>query len=112
MVQMDLGALAATLIAALGVPSTIMGLFVWRLKKSVEARDKEQEARAKAQQDFLVLLVQGNQAAIALGEATAHAMQRGHTNGDMEAALKYATHIKHEQKEFLNKQGVHALMSE
>lgn len=34
------------------------------------------------------------------------------TNGDMEAALKYAADIKHKQKDFLAEQGIHALLDE
>ncbi len=40
-------------------------------------------------------------------------MQRipdAHCNGDMKDALKYATDVKHKQKEFLAKQGVHAAL--
>lgn len=68
------------------------------------------EEREKAQEKLLYLLVESTGAAIALGEATGHAMQRGHTNGDMEAALAYATDVKHKQKEFLAQQGIHAML--
>ena len=112
MVQIAVGALVVAFFAAMSIPSALMGLITWRMRVWIGRRDAEQDARAKAQQEFLVLLVKGNQAAIALGEATAHAMQRGHTNGDMEKALTYATSVKHDQKEFLSKQGVYALMSE
>ena len=57
-------------------------------------------------------MIKGTSAAIALGEATARAVQRipdAHCNGDMHAALEYATKVKHEQKDFLTKQGIHAL---
>ena len=57
-------------------------------------------------------MIKGTSAAIALGEATARAVQRipdAHCNGDMHAALEYATRVKHEQKDFLTKQGIHAL---
>lgn len=70
---------------------------------------KQREEQDKAQEEMMVLLIQSTGAAIALGEATAHALQRGHTNGDTEAALEYAAKIKHEQKDFLAKQGVHAI---
>lgn len=70
---------------------------------------KQREEQDKAQEEMMVLLIQSTGAAIALGEATAHALQRGHTNGDTEAALEYAAKIKHEQKDFLEKQGVHAI---
>lgn len=48
-------------------------------------------------------------ASLALGEATARAVQRipdAHCNGDMHAALDYAQNVKHEQKDFLNEQAL------
>ena len=62
---------------------------------------------------LFVLIVQGTNAAIALGEATARAVQRipdAHCNGDMHDALDYAADIKHKQKDFLTRQGVSSLM--
>ena len=73
MIQVDFGALALTFVAAMGVPSAIMGLIVWALKKRIDAREKDQDAKNKAQQELMVLLVQSTRASIALGEATAHA---------------------------------------
>lgn len=112
MIEIDFWALVAAFVAAMGVPSAIMGLIVWFLKRRIDARDKDLEEKNKAQQKLMVLLVQSTRASIALGEATAHAMQRGHTNGDMEAALKYAADVKHEQKDFLAEQGIHNLFDE
>ena len=112
MIQLDFGALVLAFIAAMGVPSAIMGLIVWALKKRIDAREKDQDEKNRAQQKLMVLLVQSTRASIALGEATAHAMQRGHTNGDMEAALKYAADVKHEQKDLLAEQGIHNLFDE
>ena len=89
-----------------------MGLIVWALKKRIDSKDQDQEKKTKDQQKLMVLLVQSTRASIALGEATAHAMQRGHTNGDMEVALKYAADVKHEQKDFLAEQGIHNLFDE
>lgn len=112
MVQIDFGALVVAFIAAMSVPSAIMGLIVWALKKRIDAREKDQEEKNRAQQKLMVLLVQSTRASIALGEATAHAMQRGHTNGDMEAALEYAADVKHKQKDFLAEQGIHNLFDD
>lgn len=59
-----------------------------------------------------MMLLQSTTAAIALGEATAKAVQRipdAHCNGDMHRALEYAADIKHRQKDFLTSLGVHAL---
>ena len=96
-------------VAAFGIPSAFMGFVIWRLERKIEARDRAQEKKNQDQQKLFLLIVQGTRAATALGEATANAMQRGHTNGDMEKALAYAADIKHKQKEFLDKQGIQAL---
>ena len=56
---------------------------------------------------------QADNAAIALAEATAKAVQRipdAKCNGDMHAALDYAAKIKHAQKDFLTSQGIHAII--
>ena len=78
-------------------------------EEAAAAAKKREEEHSKAQEDMMVLLIKSSRAAIALGEATAHALQRGHTNGDTEAALSYALTIKQEQKDFLAKQGIHAM---
>lgn len=99
-------------IAAMGIPSAIMGFIVWKLERKISAREKRAEEQDAAQKDFFLLMVQSTGAAIALGEATAKAVQRipdAHCNGDMHEALNYATDIKHKQKDFLARQGIHAL---
>lgn len=111
------------ILAALGLPSALTGLFIRRMEKRLDKREaqrkKEQdalEARAEAREEkreqLELVLIQSTSAAIALGEATARAMQRipdAHCNGDMHQALEYAARIKHEQKDFLMGLGVHAL---
>lgn len=82
-------------------------------RRNAKKDREEEEKQRKDQEDLVILLIEGNWAAIALGEATARAVQRipdAHCNGDMSAALKYATGIKHQQKEYLAKMGVHAAM--
>jgi len=99
-------------LAAIGLPSAVMGLIVWKLESRIAKHEKEIEARQTAQEELLMLIVQSNGASIALGEATAKAVQRipdAHCNGDMHEALEYATNIKHKQKDFLAKQWIQAL---
>ena len=112
MIQLDPGALVVAFVAAMGIPSAIMGLIVWRFKSRIEDKERDQEEKNRAQRQLMVLLVQSTRASIALGEATAHAMQRGHTNGDMEAALEYAASVKHKQKDFLAEQGIHNIFDD
>ena len=73
-----------------------------RDKQEREAADQRQKER----DELLVLVVQGICASIALGEATAHALQRGHTNGDTEAALQYAADCKHRIRDTLTRWGI------
>lgn len=98
-------------VAALGIPSAIMGLLIWRIKRHAEKREKAAEEREDAREQLLLLLVEAVGAALTLGEATAQAVQRipdAHCNGDMHAALNYAISIKHKQREFLRARGVHS----
>lgn len=121
--------------AICGIPSAltvaIVGFFVWLLQRSIVKREtarKEEEAKrekARAAEDakleaervkqensrkaFEKNLLATSNAALALGEATARAVQRipdAHCNGDMHAALNYAAKIKHEQRDFLAAQGI------
>ena len=114
------------LFVAMGMPTAITGLFFWLLKRSITKRDKEREKAAadlerkaeerEANREKLdIILLQSTSAAMALGEATARAVQRipdAHCNGDMHAALNYAETVKQQQKDFLTSLGVHALHDE
>lgn len=94
------------LLAAFGVPSAVTGILIRRLEKKL---DKKEEARKKHE----YLIIKSINATMALGEATAEAVQRipdAHCNGEMNAALSYAKDVKHEQKDFLNEQAVQAIM--
>ena len=71
MVEVSIGELLLAFVAAMGIPSAIMGLIVWRLKGHIEAREEAQAEKAKAQQDLFLLIVQSTRASIALGEAAA-----------------------------------------
>ena len=99
-------------IAAMGIPSAVMGFIVWRLEKRISKQEEKIEAREKAREDLMLLQVQNTRAAVALAEATARAVKRipdAKCNGDMDAALEYAAEIKHKQKDFLAEQGIRAL---
>lgn len=111
------------IIIAASIPSALTGFCFWlieqRLQKREKKRDDEEqrrraaeEKREKNREKQELFLVQGVGAAIALGEATARAVQRipdAHCNGDMHAALDYAAKVKHEQKDFLTKQGIESI---
>ena len=52
MVEVSIGELLLAFVAAMGIPSAIMGLIVWRFKGHIEAREEAQAEKAKAQQDL------------------------------------------------------------
>lgn len=94
------------------LPSLVVGLIEWTYKRRVEKKDQAAAEREKNREQLETLNVQATWAAIALAEATARAVQRipdAKCNGDMHAALDYAEKVKHDQKDFLAAQGVHAL---
>lgn len=107
-------------ILALGIPSALTGFLVWNFERKIakreakrekeqEERHKKEAEREKAREELQIHTIQGVSAAIALGEATAKAVQRipdAHCNGDMHDALNYAIKIKHEQKDFLTRMGI------
>lgn len=99
-------------VAAMGIPSAITGFCFWALQKRITKRDAAHDAREAAREKNETLIIKGMGAAIALAEATAKAVQRipdAHCNGDMHSALEYAQKVKHEHKEFMAEQSVHAL---
>ena len=107
-IELSLGGL----ITLLGIPTAITAFCSWVLQRRITRREAAQDKREAAREKNEVLLIKSIGAAIALSEATAKAVQRipdAHCNGDMHAALEYATDIKHKQKDFLTEQGIQAL---
>lgn len=129
------------IILAASIPSTlftaIVGLVVWYFKRSQdkkdnakeEARKKREEERAKeckkreeeqAKKDkavieFIAMSIKATNASIAMGEAIGTAVARipdAHCNGDMHKALKHASKVKHEMREFITEQGLHHIFDD
>lgn len=90
----------------MSIPSAITGFCFWCLEKRIDRRNKELDEKEAAREENEILMVKSIGAAIALGEAAALALKNGHTNGETEAALEYARNVKHEQKEFLQRQAI------
>lgn len=100
------------LAAFLGVPTAVTGLCFWLLRRRIDRREDERAEIERARKELDMALIKGVNAAIALGEATAKAVQRipdAHCNGEMSDALHYAAQVKHSQKDFLTKQGIEHL---
>lgn len=96
-------------VIAMGVPSAIMGLLVWWLKKYIDDNERKRDEREENTEKLMLLMLQTIRATNVLSEATAKAVQRipdAHCNGDMTAALAEAERIQNEEKEFLFNQGI------
>ena len=113
-------------VIAMGIPTAITGLLVWWLKRHIDKRDKEADARAERErkeaeereqntQRLMMMIMQTSRATNVLAEATARAVQRipdAHCNGDMTSALEEAARIQKEEQQFLIDQGVKHIFGE
>lgn len=97
------------IIIAASIPSAVTGFSFWLLQRKVTKRDKQIEQKQLDQINMQVMMIEGNNASIALGEATAKALRDGRCNGEVTAALEYAAQVKHRQKEFLTAQAAKQL---
>lgn len=101
-----------TLIIAMSIPSAITGFCFWMVQRKIDRHQKVQDKKEAARKQNEIIIIESMNAAIALSEATAKAVQRipdAKCNGDMHAALAYATEIKHKHKDFITAQGIEAL---
>lgn len=121
----------AELCMAAGVPSAIVGIFVWYFKRYVEKRDEEARKREEAREEeyrkreekrekeieererntekLMMLIMQDCHATYILADATARAVQRipdAKCNGDMTSALEKAGEIQKREQSFLMDLGV------
>lgn len=96
-------------IAAMSIPSAVMGLLVWWLKRHIDKRDAERDRKDKTTEQFMLYIMRTSRATNVLAEATARAVQRipdAHCNGDMTSALETARKIQNDEKEFVFEQGI------
>lgn len=101
-----------TVLVAAGLPSAIMSFGLGWLNRKLSKRQEEDERKEEARRKNEAIVIEGVMASITLGEATAKAVQRipdANCNGDMHAALAYATEVKNKHRDFIRKQGVDAL---
>ncbi len=93
------GAIVAAVLTAAGIPSA---LFAYYLRKIEKHRAEEEAARRQYELYQVKMLT----ATACLCEANAIALQNGKCNGETHAALTYLTEVRHEQRDFLIKQGL------
>jgi hypothetical protein len=117
--------LAVVVAVAVCIPSAVMGFAFWLIERKIEKRDRADDkareqrqlmldSRERVRQENEVMTLKCVNASLALGEATARAVQRipdAHCNGDMHEALDYAAKVGREQKEFIERVGIQRIYS-
>ena len=96
-----------------GRPAAMQKLQQIKCRREVGTNGQDEREQIREKNELCI--INSVNAAIALGEATARAVQRipdAHCNGDMHAALDYAQKVKHEQKNFLNEQALKHIIEE
>lgn len=104
--------IAWTALCAAGIPTAIVGVLTWYLKKKIESQEQKDEEREQARIKNQMMIIRLTMASLSLGEATAEAVQRipdAHCNGDMDSALNYAKQMKAEYRDFEHEQTVKAV---
>ena len=100
------------ILVTVGVPSGIFGFAVWLIERKIEQHERKR-TEEKSREKLQICIYETSLAAIALGEATAKAVQRipdAHCNGDMHAALDYASKVKHAQREVVSRCGIKSIV--
>ena len=93
-----------------GIFTGLVSLLFRRLEKKLERDSAERESHERTRREFEVFQISMQTATAALCEANAIALQNGKCNGETHAALEYLRTVKHEQKDFLFKQGISHIM--
>lgn len=97
------------LVVACGLPSAMVGLFMWWFKRSIERKEKKKEEKEKKTEELMLKMMESNRANTILCTAIAKAVQRipdAHCNGDMSKALEIVEQANQREKDFLINQGI------
>ena len=73
------------------IPSSITGLFVWWVKKTLDQQEERQLEREKNQEELMVMMMNSTKANSIGIQAVARAVQRipdAHANGDIDSAIE------------------------
>lgn len=87
------------------IPTIVCGVLVAYISHRFQKQEKKEEEREKARAKNNVLIMKGVSASLALGEATAEAIQTNHWNGEMNDARNYAKGVKRDIENFMIQQG-------
>ena len=105
----SIATIIVSVLGSLGISGALFGFIFRRIEKKLDSHDAERNQIAKDRREFEQFELKTLLAVTALCEANSHALQNGKCNGETHKALAYLDEVKHEQQDFLLRQGVNHL---
>ena len=97
------------ILAFLGIPTAVIGLVFWYLKRRIVASEKKQQEKTLNTEALILMMMQSTRANTVGITAIAKAVQRipdAHCNGDMDSALKQMEEIQKKEQQFIIDKGI------
>lgn len=97
------------ILAFLGIPTAVIGLVFWYLKRRIVASEKKQQEKTLNTEALILMMMQSTRANTVGITAIAKAVQRipdAHCNGDMESALEQMEEIQKKEQQFIIDKGI------
>lgn len=98
-----------SVLGGLGISGAFFGFLFRMLEKKLNEQEAARQATIENRREFEEFELKTLLAVTALCEANSHALQNGKCNGETHKALAYLDEVKHEQQDFLLRQGVNHL---
>ena len=90
-----------TIMLAFGIPSALVGLALWYVKREITRSQKRQEEHDKNLESLVLMMLHSTRANTILCKATAEAVRDGHCNGNMTEAMEIVDKTAEAEKDFL-----------
>ena len=97
------------ILAFLGIPTAVIGLVFWYLKRRIVASEKKQQEKTLNTEALILMMMQSTRANTVGITAIAKAVQRipdAHCNGDMTSALEQMEEIQKKEQQFIIDKGI------
>lgn len=97
------------ILAFMGIPTAIVGLVFWYLKRKIVASEKKQQEKTLNTEALILMMMQSTRANSIGITAIARAVQRipdANCNGDMTSALQQMEEIQKKEQQFIIDKGI------
>lgn len=97
------------ILAFLGIPTAVVGLVFWHLKRRIVASEKKQQEKTLNTEALILMMMQSTRANTVGITAIAKAVQRipdANCNGDMTKALEQMEEIQKKEQQFIIDKGI------